>query len=85
MTTPAWVKEQRPNGYGDALDDLSRMLERFPDVSVTITGVYRDRDGWWRVTVQFGRYEAFAPRFEAWDDATTFRLRAIEMATSKEG
>lgn len=84
MTAPAWVKEQRPNGYARALQTLADTLARHPDESVHVTSVYR-KGKWWRVSVRVGLVAAEAPRFHAFDDATSYRLGAIEMATSKEG
>jgi hypothetical protein len=84
MTTPAWVKEQRPNGYARALLTLADTLARHSDESVHVTGVYR-KGKWWRVTVRVGLVAAEAPRFVAFDDATSYRLGALAMATSKEG
>lgn len=84
MTTPTWAKEQRPNGYAKALMTLADTLARHPDESIYVTGVYR-KGKWWRVSVRVGLVAAEAPRFVAFDDATSYRVGALEMATSKEG
>jgi hypothetical protein len=89
MTTPAWVKEQRPNGYAKALLTLADTLARHPDESVEFPEIYRssrqDRDPWYRVPVKVGEVAAFCPRFVSFDDAMSFRRGALAMATSKEG
>lgn len=72
--------QQRRSGVAVALSDLAEILHRHPGESVHITRIYRQFD-WWRVCVKVGESEALAPRFEAFDDATSFRLRAVEMAT----
>lgn len=79
MTVPAWVKEKRQDTVSRDVDKLREMLARHPGESVHITSGYRS-SGWWRVTVAVGSAEAFCPRFKAFDDATSFRLRAREMA-----
>lgn len=87
VSVPAWVKEQRADGALDALDALTEILARFPDASVHVSSVYQDRDRqakpWWRVTVQVGPSSVFVPRFEAFDDATSFRVRAVELASAR--
>jgi hypothetical protein len=89
MTTPAWVKEQRPNGYAKALETLADTLARHPDENVYVSGIYRSKrkhgDPWYRVCVRIGLVASEAPRFQAFDDATSYRLGALAMATSKEG
>jgi hypothetical protein len=70
----------RRSGVADAQSDLAEILQRHPGESVHITEVYEQFD-WWRVCVKVGESEALAPRFEAFDDATSFRLRAVEMAS----
>lgn len=73
-------QEQRKDGFTADVDKLAGILAKWPGASVTITDVYRTKK-WWRVSVRVGLFEAFAPRFEAFDDAVSFRLRAVEMAT----
>lgn len=76
-------QEQRVFGFLADVDKLAGILAKHPDESADVGDVYRDeRDGgWWRVTVQIPLVVAFCPRFEAFDDAVSFRLRAVEMTT----
>jgi hypothetical protein len=78
MSSPR--QQQRRSGVADALSNLAEILQRHPGESVHITEVYEQFD-WWRVCVKVGEGETLAPRFEAFDDATSFRLRAVEMAS----
>lgn len=66
-------QEQRVFGFLADVDKLAGILAKWPGASVTITDVYRTKK-WWRVSVRVGLFEAF-------DDASSFRLRAVEMAT----
>ncbi|MCA1571663.1 MAG: hypothetical protein LC798_15385 [Chloroflexi bacterium] len=71
-----------------ALDQLTADIERAaPLESASVTRPYRTRgdqraEGWWRVTVGVSGNDlslAFQPRFASFDDATSFRLAALEV------
>lgn len=79
-------QEQRKNGFMDDIVKLAGILVKHPDESTHVSAVYATTTGgpspWWRVTVQIGTDSVFRPRFEAFDDAAAFRLRAAEMASA---
>lgn len=78
-------QEQRADGFTDALDALTEILARFPDEEASVSKVWLGKKKkWWRVTVTVGvAHIAFCPRFEAFDDATSFRVRAVELASAR--